>query len=255
LQTEFFEEDFTPLHQKRNLILEKNERVPFHWPLGRDEEKKFAIQVAIVQEGVEWQYSPPFPIHEVGVLTTYNRTFNSDSQHEFLIRVNLRLHQGQIFVVFQEEDLEHPLYSIQNQSKFVSLTYEQENDSRVNKLDLLSNKAFAPDKTKPPNLMIGFIEGDLKEESKALENACISVNFNILDQKFIKKLKFSTSVEYSVEIAVLTDGHTKVVRVSDYQELVFVKVLDLVDEYTDKTVVKNVIELMVIHIRSLLIHC
>ena len=110
---------------KRSLnsaLLQPDQYTPFFWRESRAQLICFTFlsSASLSAPGVDvaqpnaWEWSIPFPLdtegrHSVCVLTR-------DSTMCRFIRVHIRLNEGVLFVVFSPEDLERPLYRIENRS-------------------------------------------------------------------------------------------------------------------------------------------
>jgi hypothetical protein len=74
-----------------------------------------------------WGWTNGIPVKVVGIYSVQSRS-NKKSYCYKLLRIDKRLIESTVYIIIEKEDIQHPAYMIENNSKNISLMVYQENN-------------------------------------------------------------------------------------------------------------------------------
>ena len=107
-------------------FLEPGEREILHW-----QNSQFPQMISIKaienredpnhnDDDTKWDWTKGIPVKNVGILAVQTRC-NRDNYRYKILKIDRRLVESTIYIIIENEDMEHPTYIIENCSKNISL--------------------------------------------------------------------------------------------------------------------------------------
>lgn len=187
---------------KGDFLLEKNSRIPFHWP---DSEMPQMIRIRVTGQ---WNWSGPFNLSNIGAFTIQNR-HKVMVNHFLLISVEVKLVERSFYVIFEQEDEKFCNYCIENHTKSTFLkVYQKGYKEETRYLDPDSLISFAW--TRPQadhDVLVEFCEDSYDENMPVSSH----FSFDKINQSFTVILRDNRKVYAKIEC----EGPTKILKFSD----------------------------------------
>lgn len=183
-------------------LLEKNSRVPFHWP---NAEMPEMIRIRVFGH---WNWSGQFSLNNIGTFTVQNTT-QSVMNLYLLINVEVKLVDRSFYVIFEKEDEKFCNYRIENHSQKIHLkAYQKGCKDEARYIEPNSLVSFAWTKPQKDNeIIVEFYEESFEESIPVFQ----SFSFNKINQSFAIELKNKVKIYAKIEC----EGPTKILKFSD----------------------------------------
>lgn len=198
------------------LLVRPGEAKAFHWP---DSSRSRFILIRLgksAENFSEWDWSSPLELQEVGWVTVRCR-HQTRAHNYLLVKINRVQSEGMVVAEVREESQDYPAYRLENYSRHFSLAYWQkgkEGDKEF--LDTCSLVAFGwTDYRLPRVLQVRFYCGGLSECPIDLTNDEHEFSLDDLEKRKEINIKLRRKGGSVLHVATLTDGHTKVLRITD----------------------------------------
>ena len=209
------------------VVIEPGESESFHWPNAQRPRqvllklgKGCEAQGVKLGELLEWDWSNPFSLEELGAITVKCRHQTRGCNY-IVLKVNkVRTEGAAIRVEVEKERDEYPAYRIENYSRHFSLSYWQKGkELDKDYLDVLSQAMLGwADNSLPRVLQIKFLYGPLDlRPIDVREDKVFDFSLDELDQRREIKVKLTEKTGHLLYVSTLTDGYTKILKITDVQ--------------------------------------
>ena len=198
------------------LSVKPGESKAFHWP--NNSRERFVLIRLRDDNFSQWDWSSPLELQELGSITVKCRHQMRIHNH-LLLKIDRAHVEGVVVTKVREESQDYPAYRIENYSQHFSLAYWQKG-KQVGKeyLNTLTQVAFGwTDYRLPKILEVKFYYGGLYECPIDLNNEEYEFSLDDLGKTTEIKIRTKNRIGYVLYISTLTNGHTKILRITDVQ--------------------------------------
>lgn len=187
---------------KSEFLLEKGNRIPFHWP---DSEMPEMIRVKVAGQ---WNWSGPFSLSNIGTFTIQNR-HKVMLNHFLLISVEVKLVERSFYIIFQQEDEKFCNYCIENHTRATFLkVYQKGFKEETRYLDPDSLISFAWSRPQSDQeIVVEFCESSYDENLPVSQ----IFSFNKINQTSTILLRSGQKLYAKIDC----EGPTKILKLSD----------------------------------------
>jgi len=173
------------------------------------------------KDGSNWDWTMGIPIKTVGIISVQARSTTNAYQYK-LIRIEKRLIESTIYIIIDKEDLKHPTYMIENNSKNISIMmYQKGCNNSVDYIDVMEKMPYGV--TNPESndnkLIWQFFIGSLKDNPLLIDDIAAEISFDSIDDDEIIKIPTGFCTGRILHLKTYTDGKTKFIRFSDTVEV------------------------------------
>ena len=202
-----------------SLLINPNEARPWHWP---DASKPRLVLIRLgntPNDFSEWNWSTPIELNDYGI-TTVNCRHKRRKRNYLMIKITRTVVEGTIVTEIQKEFEEDPIYRLENYSKYFSMQYWQKGkDTDKEYLNILSQVSFGwIDYNSPRVLQVKFYYGALNScPVDIMSEEVHEFSLDQLDQRKEIKVSLTKKVGHIIYVSTVTDGYTKILKVSDVQ--------------------------------------